>query len=213
VTATTDRYTAPGTKGRVLHWAAGYDLLAWLALHGREQAFREHLVTLARVAPGDAVLDIGCGTGSLAIAAKRRVGASGAVSGIDASPEMIARARRKAAKARLDVTFSTGVVEALAFTDRQFDAVLSTLMLHHLPREPRRRCMVEVHRVLKPGGRMLAVDFVKSSRGDKGLIRHFHRHGHVDMRDIVRLSDESGFSVIESGEVGVRNLSFVLLGA
>ena len=213
MTATTDRCSVPGTKGRVLHWAAGYDLLAWLALHGRERAFREHLVTLARVAPGDAVLDIGCGTGSLAIAAKRQVGAVGTVSGIDASPEMIARARRKAAKARLDVTFSTGVVEALVFPDRQFDAVLSTLMLHHLPRETRRRCIAEVHRVLKPGGRMFAVDFAKSSRGDKGLIGRFHRHGHVDMRDIVQLSDESGFSVIERGEVGVRSLSFALLGA
>jgi ubiquinone/menaquinone biosynthesis C-methylase UbiE len=213
MTATTDRYASPGTKGRVLHWAAAYDLLAWLALHGREAAFREHLVSLARLAPGEAVLDIGCGTGSLAIAAKRRVGASGAVSGIDASPEMIVRARRKAAKARLDVTFSTGLVEALAFPDRQFDAVLSTLMLHHRPRDVKRRCAADVHRVLKPGGRLLAVDFVKSSRAGKGLIRHFHRHGHVDMRDIVQLSAESGFSVIESGDVGVSDLSFVLLRA
>ena len=54
---------------------------------------------LARVEPGEAVLDIGCGTGSLAIAAKRRVGPSGLVHGIDASPEMIVRARKKASRA------------------------------------------------------------------------------------------------------------------
>jgi SAM-dependent methyltransferase len=90
---------APRTKGLVIHWAARYDLLAWLLTRGREGAFRERLIGLAGLEPGNSVLDIGCGTGTLAIAATRHVGPTGAVVGIDASPQMIARATRKAAKA------------------------------------------------------------------------------------------------------------------
>jgi ubiquinone/menaquinone biosynthesis C-methylase UbiE len=213
VTKTKDRHSAPGTKGRVLHSAAGYDLMAWLLLLGREGAFRERLVQLARLEPGQSVLDIGCGTGSLAIAAKRRVGPSGSVQGIDASPEMIARARRKASKTGVDVTFTNGVVEALPFPDRHFDAVLSTLMLHHLPRDARRQCARELRRVLKPGGHVLAVDFGGASGGRKGLLDHFHRHGRVDVHDIVTLLSEAGLGIVESGAVGVRDLNFVLATA
>jgi len=214
VTKTKDCCSAPGTRGRVLHSAAGYDLLAWLLLLGRERAFRERLVRLARLDPGQSVLDIGCGTGSLAISAKRRVGPSGRVEGIDASPEMIARARKKATKAGVDVAFTNGVVEALPFPDGYFDAVLSTLMLHHLPRDARRQCARQMRRVLKPGGRVLAVDFGGETGNRKSLLEHFHRrHGRVDVRDIVQLLSEAGLEVVESGAVGVRDLNFVLATA
>ena len=89
---------APVTKGRVMRSSARYyDLLVWLLTLGRERAFRERLIELARLRPGEWVLDVGCGTGTLAIAAKRRVGPAGNVHGIDASPEMIAAqvARRR----------------------------------------------------------------------------------------------------------------------
>src|SRR5215212_10881478 len=96
----TQQAPTPATKGLVLHsHARYYDLLAWTLTLGRERAFRDRLLEVARVQSGEAVLDVGCGTGTLAIAAKRRVGAAGSVHGIDASPEMIARAERKAAKA------------------------------------------------------------------------------------------------------------------
>src|SRR5512138_982898 len=103
---------ATETTGRLIHWAAGYDLLAWVFLLGRERAFRDRLAGLARLTAGEAVLDVGCGTGTLALAAKRRVGAGGVVHGVDASPEMIDRARGKARKARLEVTFETAAAEA-----------------------------------------------------------------------------------------------------
>lgn len=210
MTKTMDRYSAPGTTGRVLHSATGYDLLAWLLLLGREGAFRERLVRLARLEPAQSVLDIGCGTGTLAIAAKRRVGPRGTVEGIDASPEMIARARRKASQAGVDVAFTNGVVEALPFADGHFDRVLSTLMLHHLPRDARHRCAREVRRVLKPGGFLLAVDFGGGAGGRRSLIEHFHRHGQVDVHAIVELLSEAGLETVESGAVGVRDLNFVL---
>ena len=126
---TTGQGHAHGTVGIVVHWAARYDLLAWLLTRGREREFRENLVRLARIEPGESVLDVGCGTGTLAIAAKRRVGPTGAVSGIDASPEMIARASKKARKAGIEVAFQEGVAQTLPFPDAQFDVVLSTLEL------------------------------------------------------------------------------------
>src|SRR5262249_27486261 len=131
----------PKTKGRLIHWAAAYDLVAWVYMLGREGAFREKVLDLAHVQRGESVLDIGCGTETLAIAARRRVGAGGSVSGVDASPEMIARATKKAEKKDLAVDFRNAAVEALPFADESFDAVLSTLMLHHLPRPAREQCV------------------------------------------------------------------------
>jgi ubiquinone/menaquinone biosynthesis C-methylase UbiE len=201
------------TTGRVIDWANGYDLLVWLVFLGRERTFRDRLVELARLEPGQSVLDIGCGTGSLAIAATRRVGPSGSVDGIDASSAMIARARRKAGKAGAAATFTTSIVEDLPFPDGRFDRVLSTMMLHHLPSAARRQCMREVRRTLKPGGIALVVDFGEASDGGKSVIGHFHRHGAVAVRDIERLLGEAGLTVIEHGAVGVGNLNFVRAAA
>ncbi|HEX6537339.1 MAG TPA: methyltransferase domain-containing protein [Gemmatimonadaceae bacterium] len=212
--STTHGTLAPGTKGLVIRAEARYyDLQSWLLTFGRGRAFRERLVSLARLRPGDSVLDVGCGTGTLAIAAKRRVGATGTVHGIDASPEMIALASRKAAKAGVDVAFRTGVAEALPFPDASFDAVVSTLMLHHLPKPVRRQLAREIRRVLRPGGRVLAVDFATPARERKGLLARFHRHGHLALSDIIELLGEAGLSVVESGSVGVGDLQFAVATA
>jgi ubiquinone/menaquinone biosynthesis C-methylase UbiE len=210
VTNTHDHRSPPAPRGRVLHAAAGYDLLVWLLLLGRERAFRERLVGLARLEQGQSVLDVGCGTGSLAIAARRRVGPAGQVEGVDASPELIARARKKAGRAGVDVRFTIGGAETLPFPDATFDAVLNTMVLHHLPREAREWCAREMRRVLKPGGRVLAVDFGGTPGERKGLIEHFHRHGGVDLHDIISLLTDAGLRIIETGAVGVRGLNFVL---
>ena len=104
---------AANTTGLVLHRALGYDFLVGLLLLGRERVYREKTLELAGLQSGESVLDVGCGTGTLAIAAKRHVGSATKVYGIDASPEMIARARNKAKKAAADVTFENAFVDQL----------------------------------------------------------------------------------------------------
>jgi len=199
------------TSGIVLHSPVLYDLTVRLALLGKERAFREKLVQLARISLGESVLDVGCGTGTLAIAAKRRVGTAGSVYGVDASPEMLWRAEKKARKAGVEVLFRTGLAESLPFPDARFDLVMSTVMLHHLPLKARQQCAKEIRRVLKPSGRVLAVDFEEFSDQKRSLLSHFRRpHGHVNARDLIALLSEAGLTVIESGPVGIRDMHFIL---
>jgi ubiquinone/menaquinone biosynthesis C-methylase UbiE len=198
------------SAGLVLHAAAAYDLLVWLKTLGRERALRERMIALAQLEPGESVLDVGCGTGTLAIAARRQVGQSGSVCGVDASSEMIARASRKARRARLDVSFSVGVAQSLVFTDARFDAVTSTLMLHHLPRPARQECVGEMRRVVKPGGRVLVVDFGPGGDGRRGLLAHFHRHGHTHPREVIALLEAARLTPVKSGALGVSDLQYVL---
>src|SRR5215469_15061017 len=105
MTNAAEQAAAPNTTGLILHRAFGYDLLVALLSLGGEQTYREKTLELAGLKAGESVLDVGCGTGTLAIAAKHRVGSAGRVCGIDASPEMIARARKKAKKAASEITF------------------------------------------------------------------------------------------------------------
>ena len=203
--------TPSAPKSLVLHsMASYYDLLAALMTFGRERELRDRLAALVDVAPGESVLDVGCGTGSLALAAKRRVGPTGMVTGIDASREMIERARRKATNKGDGIHFEVARVESLPFPNESFDAVLSTLMMHHLPRPTRERCVSEMRRVLRQGGRLLVVDFEKPSNKRGGLIARFHRHGGVPLRDIVDLLRSESLAVTQIGDVGVSDLRFAV---
>lgn len=148
----------PQTRGAVLKWQAPfYD--AECALVGLRKGFRRATLRHARLNTGEQILDIGCGTGVLTQLAAEAVGSSGEAVGIDPSVPMITLARKNAVRAKSRATFKPGIIEQLSFANKRFDVVLSSLMLHHLPPELKREGLSEVYRVLKPGGRLLAVDF------------------------------------------------------
>jgi len=200
-----------GTKSIVLRsHARYYDFVARLLTLGRRGTVHDRIVERASLISGERILDVGCGTGSLALAAKACVGVSGSVCGVDASTEMIERARHKARRGKLKVDFQIATVEALPFPDRSFDVVFSTLMLHHLPRLVRRRCASEVARVLRPGGRILVADFQIPARQRRGWMARFHRHGFVALEDVHELLTDAGLQILESGELGLSDLHFTL---
>jgi ubiquinone/menaquinone biosynthesis C-methylase UbiE len=201
----------PRGVGVVLHSPRFYDAIVWFALRGRERRMRQRLLDLAHIRHGESVLDVGCGTGTLAILAKQIVGPSGTVCGIDPSQEMLARANAKAARAGVEVRFENAAAQALPFANAGFDLALSTMMLHHLARAARRELAAEMHRVVKPGGRALIVDFAASVGSGKGWGGHFRRRqGHVDLGEIAALLEGAGFRPVESGAIGIKNLHFVL---
>lgn len=131
----------------------------YVKLGGFGEAFRKQIVDEAAISPGESVLDCGCGTGSLAITAKRAVGPEGRVEGIDISKDQLGRAKEKAQAEKLDIAFHEGSIDELPFPDDEFDVIFSTLMLHHVPAEVKRRAFREMRRVLKPGGRVVIADF------------------------------------------------------
>lgn len=197
-----------GTRGTVIHNAARYEFLVRIWTIGREGRFRRRLLAPAKLQPGENLLEVGCGTGSLTIIAKGQVGDRGSVTGLDASKEMVARARLKAARAGLGIDFVQGLAEALPFDAAQFDAVVGTLMLHHVAKPARAAFVQEARRVLKPTGRLVLVDFGRS--GGKPKAKGLHRHGHVDMEEFQAQLEEGGFKVEEAGSIGYRGLEFVV---
>ena len=112
--------------------------------------------TLGRLAPGERVLDLGCGAGTDSLVAAQMVGQSGRVTGIDMTPEMLAKARASAAEMGANVEFFEGEVERLPFANESFDVVISNGVIDLVPDKD--AVFGEIFRVLAPGGRIQIAD-------------------------------------------------------
>jgi len=200
---------AKPTKGLILDQGWRYDLIVGVCdtflFRGQVREMWRRAADLASLQPGEQVLDVGCGTGALALEAQRRVGGTGRVVGIDPGAQQITRARAKAARRRLPAEFEIGVIERLPFPDQTFDVALSTLMMHHLPASLKRQGLAEIARVLKPGGRLVIADF-KRQRDRQGRAARFHAGG-SDLRDLVALVENSGLSDVATEEMRPRRFS------
>jgi ubiquinone/menaquinone biosynthesis C-methylase UbiE len=128
-------------------------------LFGFGESFSRRIIAEAALKPGESVLDCGCGTGTLAMIAKKIVGPKGRVHGIDISKDQLQIARKKGQKESLKIEYIEGSIDELPFPDASFDVVVSTLALHHVPFEIKKRAFSEMRRVLKPHGRMIIADF------------------------------------------------------
>jgi ubiquinone/menaquinone biosynthesis C-methylase UbiE len=143
-----------------LHRPRLFDWMAWVHSLGREGQLRQWTLDLADLQPGDVVLDVGCGTGTLLLAAADRVGPLGALHGIEPSRDMAAHARAKAEASAVPVQVVEGSADSLPYGPGSFDAVFCTLVLHHLPGPMQQEVAIrEMRRVLRPGGRAVIVDW------------------------------------------------------
>ncbi len=205
--------SGPKTTGITIAWARYYDPFKSLLMKlvGGNTTLEEATLELADLSLGEIALDVGCGTGTLSILAKDRVGKNGQVHGIDASLPMIEYARSKVSGSDLDL--QVGLIEDLKFPDDTFDIALSSLMMHHLPSaDLKERGLAELKRVLKPGGRLLIVDFEPPT---KGLLKYIltlmcghHMMGN-DIHQLVCLAETAGFKEVKVGRTSHKILSFV----
>ena len=153
-----DRTYLPALRFRAL--TRFFDPLLRVAMP--EERLKRRLVEQARPAGASRILDVGCGTGTLAILVKQA--APGAeVVGLDADPEILEIAREKSERAGTEVRFVHGFSTALPFDDGTVDRVLSSLFFHHLEGEAKRHTAAEIARVLRPGGELHVADIGRPS--------------------------------------------------
>ena len=186
-----------------------YDLYA----PTEKSRYREKIINYAELQSGERVLEVGCGTGTLSLMAKRRVD-DGEVIGLDLSPKMVKQAEKKSEKYKLDVKFIEGSIDNIPFPDNYFDVVLSSWMFHHLPIKIKREGLKEIHRVLKKGGRFLFFDFSKPGNVIGYMITplfiwtdflRVHIFG-----DITSYFKESGFQDITLKRKGICTAAYVM---
>ena len=201
--------SSSATKGHLIHWAVRYDWLVQCMTFGRGRHLRERMADLLPLQHGDTALDIGCGTGDLAVELAKRIGQAGKIVGIDVSEEMIARAQRKARHLHLPIEFHVEQAETLSFSDHSFNAVVSSLVFHALSDNLKHTVLAKIARMLKAGGHLTIIDFFNSS----GQILT-HAAQPADSYNLPSLLRQLGFQQVQNGRIpffiaGVPPLGFV----
>ena len=211
-TKTKTTRSVPEEKEAILgNMAHYYDMLGFFWFQGREKEIRRMTVEMAGIKPGDSVLEIGCGTGSLTLVAKAQAGRTGKVCGIDAAPEMVAVAQGKAVKAAVDIDFKQGFLQEIPFPDQSFDQVLCSFMIFHTSQGVRVKGFAEIARVLKPGGRVFILDTSTPTRPwvkriVKLLMGRMVSHS---VSELALLLQSNGFKDIKVGPTRFRMLAFI----
>lgn len=131
------------------------------------------LIEQGGLSPAQRVLDIGCGTGTLAILLSKRYPGID-VHGLDPDPKALARAERKAERARVPAQFALGFSNQLPYSSESFDRVFSSFMFHHVDPAQREDTLREARRVLRAGGSFHLLDFARPQHG-YGLFGHIMR--------------------------------------
>lgn len=120
--------------------------------------FKRALIHQTQIKPGQQVLDLACGTGTLTIWLKQYE-PNAVIIGVDGDPAILNIARRKAKRAHVAVQFDKALSYALPYPDASFDCIVSSLFFHHLIRKDKQRTAQELLRVLKPGGELHVADW------------------------------------------------------
>jgi len=186
-----------------------YDLLLLVLTRGRDRDYREDLLDLAGIAGGHRVLDVGCGTGTQAIATWRRAQPDGSVVGVDISQNMLAAARRKARRAGLGIDFRHADAAQLPVESDGFDVVTITTVLHMVPDDRQRLCLREASRVLRRGGRLLVIDYAGDPTNRRHWTARHGRHGQFDLHALRDALSEEGFDQIDGGPLNWLSLHFL----
>lgn len=148
------------------HWLTPcYDAVVQVTT--RERRFKQALIKQACFEPGQRVLDLACGTGTLTIWIKQHQ-PDVQVIGVDGDPAILSRASRKAQQAKVAVRFDQALSYRLPYPAAHFDRLVSSLFFHHLTWEDKERTALELLRVLKPGAALHVADW---GRADNALMR------------------------------------------
>lgn len=209
-TATSDH--APDDPGALIRWPRRYDMVVGLTMFGRGSRVRSQIADALALEAGQEVLDVGCGTGTLTLTLAERVGVRGRAAGVDASGPMITTAQSKAAGQTLPVRFEVAAAQELPYPDESFDAVATSLMIHHLPAPDRPAAVIEMLRVLRPGGRLVIAEFqAPTSTLGRRLTEHLLGHSMAsnNLDDIVELASAAGVADVARASTAVGWLGLV----
>ncbi|MQY12269.1 Ubiquinone/menaquinone biosynthesis C-methyltransferase UbiE [Streptomyces sp. RB5] len=195
-------FTETRAEGLLITRARQYNALVALMFGGRRGALDRRLAAATGAAPGERVVDIGCGPGHLARRLAARVAPDGDVLGIDPSPGMMRYARRRA-RAVPGIRFQQGEAQSLDLPAASRDVITSTFALHHIAADAREAALREMYRVLRPGGRLLLADAFPTGRVTPRVVAamaRMSRHAHdgdapvdTDVRQYTDVLETAGF--------------------